>query len=64
MTALRTLTMCWAGKHFEMPTGIKNGDKATAMATKITARATSFVSIASSPYLYRTREHDTLNWWE
>jgi hypothetical protein len=56
--------MCWAGKHFEMPTGIKNGDKATAMATKITARATFFVSIASSPYLYRTREYDTLNWWE
>jgi hypothetical protein len=56
--------MCWAGKHFEMPTGIKTGDKATAMATKITARATSFVSIASSPYLYLIREYDTLNWWE
>jgi hypothetical protein len=35
--------MCWAGKHFEIPTGIKKGDKATAIATKITARATSFV---------------------
>jgi hypothetical protein len=35
--------MCWAGKHFEMPTGIKKGDKATATATRITARATSFV---------------------
>jgi hypothetical protein len=34
-----------------MPTGIKNGDKATAMATKITARATSFVFMAISPYL-------------
>jgi hypothetical protein len=43
--------MCWAGKHLEMPTGIKNGDKATAMATKITARATSFVFMAISPYL-------------
>jgi hypothetical protein len=47
-----------------MPTGIKKGDKATAMATNITARATSFVSMASSPYLYRTREYDTPNWLE
>jgi hypothetical protein len=35
--------MCWAGKHLDIPTGMKNGDRATAIATRITARATSLV---------------------
>jgi len=31
------------GKHLAIPTGIKNGERATATATRMTARATSFV---------------------
>lgn len=48
ITALSTLIMCWAGKHLEMPTGMKMGDRATAMATKMTARATFRVSMQDS----------------
>jgi hypothetical protein len=40
--------MCWAGKHLEMPTGMKKGESATAIATSITARATSLAFMINS----------------
>jgi hypothetical protein len=43
--------MCWAGKHFEIPTGMKKGDMATAIATRITARAISLVFISAPPFI-------------